>query len=355
MAYTTIDKPTDYFRIKTYTGNATNDTAITFDESTNMKPDWLWIKNRSAAQFHAVFDSTRGATLRLSTNGTGADSTENTNLDSFDTNGFTVDNEAIVNGSGNSMVAWSWKANGGTTSSNSDGSITSTVQANTTAGFSIVSYTGSSANSNVGTVGHGLGTAPKLLIIKDRDATSDWIVFHGDVGTNKQLDLNNTGAEVTNTNTWNNTAPSSSVFTIGNNSYVNNDGNDFIAYCFAEKKGYSKFGSFIGNQSTDGTFIFTGFKPAWIMFKESTGSASGDNWFMFDNKRSTFNQTQKYLKANSNVAEDDNSAAAIDMLSNGFKIRTSDTSLNDSGETYIYMAFAESPFVNSNGVPNNAR
>jgi hypothetical protein len=364
MAYTTIDDPELFFQTVLFSGNAGTN-AITLGGSQNMQPDWVWIKQRNGTTSNHLMDSVRGAGRYLYSNLTNAEGGDgfsddgNDLLRSFDSNGFTLDAGADSNASGATGVGWCWKA--GTSFSNdasatSVGTIDSTGSINTTSGFSIISYTGSSANSNVGTVAHGLGVAPKVLIIKDRDASdSDWIVFHSGIGNNKQLDLNNTGAEVTNTNTWNNTAPSSSVFTIGNNSYVNNDGNDFIAYCFAEKKGYSKFGSFIGNQSTDGTFIFTGFKPAWIMFKESTGSASGDNWFMFDNKRSTFNQTQKYLKANSNVAEDDNSAAAIDMLSNGFKIRTSDTSLNDSGETYIYMAFAESPFVNSNGVPNNAR
>jgi hypothetical protein len=213
MAYTTINKGTDHFRTKLYTGNATNDTAITFDESTNMKPDWLWIKNRSAAQSHAVFDSTRGATLRLSTNGTGADSTENTNLDSFDTNGFTVDNEAIVNGSGNNMVAWSWKANGGTTSSNTDGSITSTVQANTTAGFSIATWTG---NGTAGaTIGHGLGAIPSVMIIKRRNTANDWTVYHQKIDSTApedyKLDLNGTSERADNSTIWNDTAPTSSA------------------------------------------------------------------------------------------------------------------------------------------------
>ena len=352
MAFTNIDNPELYFQAKLYSGNASTN-AITLDGSENMRPDWLWIKCRSHADSSQLFDVLRG-TNALRSDDTHADADASSNgFTSFDSDGFTLNGSnggGNVNNSGRTYVAWNWNANG-SGSSNSDGSITSSVSANTTAGFSIVSYTGSNANSNVGTVGHGLGAAPKMLIIKDRDAgDSDWIIFHGDIGTNKQLDLNNNGAEVTNTNTWNNTAPASSVFTIGNNSYVNNNGNDFIAYCFVEKQGYSKFGQYSGNGSNDGTYVYTGFSPSWVMTKRND---STQNWEIYDNKRDSFNEPDGRLRANLNNAEDDQTGC--DFLSNGFKWRNNNDSKNTSSATYIYMAFAESPFVNSNGVPTNAR
>ena len=342
-----INKPTDHFRIKLYTGNATNDTAITFDESTNMKPDWLWIKNRSAAQSHAVFDSTRGATLRLTANGTGAESTENTNLDSFDTNGFTVDNEAIVNGNGNNMVAWSWKANGGTTSSNTDGSITSTVQANTTAGFSIVSYTGTGANA---TVGHGLSSAPSVIIMKNRVDAVNLPVYHKSLGATKWVYLSNTDASTTATPMWNDTEPTSSVFSIGTYGNSNGSSDGMIAYCFAEKKGYSKFGSYTGNGNADGTFVYTGFKPAWVMMK----GTNTNGWLVIDNKRTAFNSDSKFLYPHAADVEESLSGR-FDFLSNGFKLRNTWTAFNSSGQEYIYVAFAQNPFVTSTGIPCTAR
>ena len=351
MAYTTIDDPTIYFNTKLYTGDGTaigsGGQAVT---GVGFAPDWTWIKERSSTSPHKLLDTIRGATKELESSATDAEATTAESLATFGSDGFTVGNNGAVNQSSQTYVSWNWAA-GGSASSNSNGSITSSVSANTTAGFSIVSYTGSSANSNVGTVGHGLGAAPKMLIIKDRDAgDSDWIIFHGDIGTNKQLDLNNTGAEVTNTNTWNNTAPASSVFTIGNNSYVNNNGNDFIAYCFAEKQGYSKFGQYSGNGSNDGTYVYTGFSPSWVMTKRND---STQNWEIYDNKRDSFNEPDGRLRANLNNAEDDQTGC--DFLSNGFKWRNNNDSKNTSSATYIYMAFAVSPFVNSSGVPCNAR
>jgi hypothetical protein len=353
MAYTNIDLPTDYFRIKTYTGNATANTPITWNETNNMQPDWLWFKNRSQAQSHAIFDVLRGVTKRLSSNGTGADSTELTNLDSFDTNGFTVDYEAIVNGSGDSMVAWGWKANGAGVS-NTSGTITSTVSANTTSGFSIVSYTGTGSTA---TVGHGLGVTPKMLIVKKRDsAGTDWTVWGsvlgGTVGSEK-IALNGTVAKSTGLNSswFNNTAPTSTLFTIGTQSDLNSSGGTYIGYCFAEVKGFSKFGSYTGNGSTDGTFVYLGFKPAFLLFKRSSGA--GNNWVLLDNKRNTFNIMGEGLFPNSSDAGF--AYSIIDFTSNGFKLRASDVWNNGSGETIIYMAFAENPFVSSKGIPTTAR
>ena len=350
MAYTTIDLPTDYFRTKTYTGNGTNDTAITWDETdNNMQPDWLWIKNRSESQSHALFDSVRGATKRHGTNSTGAESTENTNLDSFDSNGFTVDNELIVNGSSDLMVAWGWKA-GGSASSNSNGSITSSVSASTTAGFSIVSYTGTGANA---TVGHGLGAAPAMIIQKNRIDAQPWWVYHSSIGAGGQLRLSGPDAEGSDGGVlWNSTAPTSTVFSLGDNGGSNGSSDACIAYCFAEKKGYSKVGGYTGNGNADGPFIYTGFQPAWLMMKRTD---SAGEWLIYDNKRDPFNLRDTRLEAQDNFADSTGTTKVFDFVSNGFKCRGSDTDINASSGTYIYMAFAEAPFVSSSGVPTTAR
>ena len=342
--YTTIDNPGLFFNTVLYTGNGSTN-AIT---GVGYQPDWVWIKRRSGTGSNRLFDSVRGVHKSISSNSTGAELDNSNTLTSFDTDGFSLASDSGnygVNVNGDTQVAWNWKA-GGSASSNSDGSQSSTVSVNTTAGFSIVKYTGYGA----ATYGHGLGTTPQMIIIKKLNSSDDWFVYHHKLltpsATQKQfILLNSTAAFASNASATTFTSVSNSTFGVGTDDKISESGDSFIAYCFAEKQGYSKFSSFIGNQSTDGTFIYTGFRPAWIMFKESSGSASGDNWFMYDNKRSTFNQTQKYLKANETDAETDNSAGAIDMLSNGFKIRTADTSLNDNGETYIYMAFAENPFV----------
>ena len=344
-----INKPSDHFRIKLYTGNASNDTAITFDESTNMKPDWLWIKNRSAAQSHAVFDSTRGPLKRISPNSNSAEGTENTNLDSFDTNGFTVDNEAIVNGSGNGMVGWGWKANGGTTATNSNGSLSSTVQANTTAGFSIVYWTNNTGS--VQTIGHGLNAVPKMIMMKVLGNTGSWNTYHESIGNTHGLYLNSSAVAEDNVAFFNDTSPTNQVFTTGTNGNLVN--NTLIAYCFAEKKGYSRFGKYIGNGNANGAFVYTGFRPAWVMLK-ATGIA--ENWWMFDSKRSAFNVANDGLIASGNNTEyTDNNTLKIDILSNGFKIRNSDGSMNQTNGTYIFMAMAESPLVGTNKITAVAR
>ena len=362
MAYTTIDDPTIYFITNLRSGlYGGSDTAFDI----GFQPDWIWNKKRSGSGVHSLFDSVRGfgsSGKVLYSNTTGTEAT-NALIKSVSSTGFTVTASSDDTGT---MVDWCWKA-GGSASSNSNGSITSSVSANTTAGFSIVSY--ASGQSGAFSIGHGLSSAPKMFIAKSRDQGHSWGFYYTVRGTNTNwMTLDTTDAQGNNSadpdangiaaggagHTGVFAILNSSTISIGPTAYANS-GTSAIGYCFVEVKGYSKFGTFTGNQNTDGTFIYTGFKPAWVMFKEATGSATGDNWFMYDNKRSTFNQTQKYLRANLSNDEQDNSAGAIDMLSNGFKIRTSDTSLNDNGETYIFMAFAESPFVNSNGVPNNAR
>jgi len=353
MAYTTIDEPTDYFRIKLYAGNAGANRAIVWDETdTNLQPDMLWFKSRTDTQSHCLFDSVRGAVLRLIPNSAGGEGTENTNLDSFDTNGFQVDAEAIVNGSSRNYVTWGWKA--GTSFSNdasstSVGSIDSAGSVSTAAGFSVIGYTGTGANA---TVAHGLGAVPKMIILKCRTQGDRWVVYHNSIGNTHYLSLDRTAAAVDQADQFQDTTPTSSVFSIGSSGQVSGSGETFIAYCFAEKKGYSKFGSYIGNGNADGTFIYTGFKPAWILSKR-TDNSSGGEWNILDNKRNTFNVANAKIEADNNGAEETD--VMYDILSNGFKIRAGDGNINASGGTYIYMAFAENPFVTSTGVPATAR
>ena len=356
MAYTNIDDPSAYFQVATYTGDGNDNKQITNDGNSDLKPDWVWLKDRTQAESHAVFDSTRGATVRLQPNSTGAESTESATLKSFTTDGFTVGTSGSVNNGSNpdQYVAWQWKANGGTTSSNTDGTITSTVQANTDAGFSIVTWAGTASTA---TIGHGLGVAPKFVIIRARNkgVATSWIVFHKDGSTSDDdyFILQGTFAKASQAGLFNNQYPSSTVFGVANDFWVNSASTNYIAYCFAEKQGYSKFGSYVGNGSTNGPSVYTGFKPAFILFKKS--SDSGDNWMMYDNKRPGFNVTDQALHPNSSAAEYDNANANLDILSNGFKLRSSFGWVNQNTHTYIYMAFAENPFVTSTGIPTTAR
>jgi hypothetical protein len=348
MAYTTIDDPTIYFNTVLYTGNggSQNITGVGFS------PDWVWLKGRNNANNNNLNDTVRGVNKQLYSDLTNAETTATTHLTAFDSDGFTLGNDGAVNGSSDTYVSWNWKA-GGSASSNSNGSITSSVSANTTAGFSIVSYTGT--GSAGATVGHGLGSVPQMLILKGRDQVENWTVYHeGLTSNNYALRLNDSAAQFSQTLSWNDTTPTSSVFTLGGGAgtsdYTNRSGISMIAYCFAEKKGYSKFGSYTGNGNADGTFVFTGFKPSMVIYKKSSGT---ENWFIHDNKRQGFNPDNELLFPDLSNAE--GTVNRIDLLSNGFKATTSDGGINGSGATYIYMAFAESPFVNSNGVPNNAR
>ena len=317
-------------------------------------PIFLWIKNRSEAQSHAIFDSVRGATKRLVTNANGAESTEATNLDSFDTNGFTVDNELIVNGSSDNMVAWAWKAGGSSASSNSDGRITSSVSANTTSVFSIVTYTGTGANA---TVGHGLGAVPQVIITKARTPSGrSWGFYHASLGNTKNLYLDGTDSVSTGGTFWNSTTPTSSVFSVGTAGDSNGSTYTLVAYCFAEKQGFSRFGKYTGNNNANGNFIYTGFRPAFVLSKDS---ASGQEWHLIDNKRDPSNDSDNaQLSPNRNYSEatvkSNRGTMKTDFLSNGFKINTDGSHTNGTG-THIYMAFAESPFVSSGGIPTTAR
>jgi hypothetical protein len=344
MSYTNgLDKPTDYFETVTYTASTSSSYSET---SLQFQPDFIWLKNRDTTYPHHLFDAVRGSSLGLSSNSADEEQTRgSTYLTSFDSNGFTT-GTSIASDSADGVVAWSWLASN-TTASNTSGSITSTVSASTTSGFSIVSYTGTLANA---TVGHGLGVAPKVIFIKCRGTNArSWVVYHDSIGNTKHLTLNETDAEATSSASFNNTSPTSSVFSLGNSNNAN-DSTTMIAYCFAEKKGYSKFGQYTGNGSADGTFVYTGFKPAMVIVKQSNTSR---NWLIMDNKRNEFNDVDKFIKVNTSDAE--GTTTLVDFTSNGFKCRTTDTGVNESGGTYIYMAFAENPFVTSTGIPTTAR
>ena len=347
MAYTTINKSTEHFNTKLYTGNGSNSRAVT---GVGFQPDWLWIKNRdnSTPYSHQTFDRVRGATA-------GALYVDLTNTEdssypitSFDTDGFTLraTSHDSQNGNGNALVSWNWKAGNSAGSSNSDGSITSTVSANTTSGFSIVKYTGTGSNA---TVGHGLGTAPAFYIVKGINKVHDWRIFHQSLGATKSMELNERNAANTASGNWNDTAPTNSVFSLGNFSAVNESGKNYIAYCFAEKTGYSKFGSYTGNANANGPFVYTGFKPAWVMWKKT----DTEDWGVSDNTRDTFNVMNLKLRPNSSSIES-TANAHMDFLSNGFKWRSSSGEFNGSGGTYLYHAFGQS-LVGSNNVPCTAR
>jgi hypothetical protein len=348
MAYTNIDKGSDYFETVTYTGTGAEQSI----SSLNFSPDLTWIKNRDTTDSHQLVDSVRGATKNLFSNLTNAEATDAEGLKSFDTDGFTVGTRLGMNTSGESYVGWSWRGSDSSAVSNTDGSITSTVSANTTSGFSIVSYTGSGATA---TVGHGLSSAPAMIIIKSREDPASqpqhWIVYHQSLGNTSYQWLSRDIATGTSILGWNNTSPTSSVFSLGNGWTPNNySGTNYIAYCFAEKKGFSKFGSYTGNGSTDGTFVYTGFKPAFVIIKQTDEAR---DWLLMDNKRLGYNPKSYDLHPNTSDIEDTNDR--MDLLSNGFKQTTIGSANNKSGATYIYMAFASNPFVTSTGVPTTAR
>lgn len=351
MAYTNIDDPSAYFQAKTYTGNATDNTPITNDGNSNLQADWIWFKRRSSVENHVLADSTRGVTKWLFSNLTNAEGTSTARLKSFDTNGFTLGDTGSTNQNGANFVAWQWKANGGTTSSNTDGTITTTIQANTTAGFSVCRHDGNGTSG--ATFGHGLGVKPDFIIAKRTDGITNWRCYHSDLGATKTILLNTTSADFASSDSWNNTEPTSTLVTVGSGSRTNATGSPMLFYIFASKQGYSKFGKYVGNGSTNGAFIYTGFKPAWVMVKQSN---TARNWQIFDNKRDGYNiDYMPRLKADTVDAETANSGASMDFVSNGFKIRTDQTGANQSGGTYIYMAFAENPFTTSTGIPTTAR
>ena len=353
MAFTTIDDPSQYFQTVLYTGDGNSTQAITNDGNSDLQPDWIWTKQRSHAVGHNLTDSSRGASKALFSESTDAEDTGG-NISSFNSDGFTTTDANRTNQSGRTFVAWQWVANGGTTSSNSDGSITSTVQANTTAGFSIALWTGNATGG--ATIGHGLGAVPHWMIVKRRTGTTDsWPVYNHKNTSAPQTDYLHLDEQIATTDSvdrWNDTAPTSTVVSLGDAGAVNGSGATYVGYFFTEKQGYSKFGSYIGNGSSEGAHVYTGFSPAWIMIKRTDSSSNG-NWFIIDNKRTVTNPRLGHLRANQNNAENTSTNQSIDFLSNGFKLRDSNTSLNNG--TYVYMAFAQSPFVSSKGVPATAR
>jgi hypothetical protein len=346
MAYTDIDKPTDYFNTKLYTGNGSTQTI----SGVGFQPDWTWIKCRSDADNHSLQDSVRGANKHLRSDSTLVETVSGTvHISSWNSDGFALGSgDGQTNASSRTYASWNWLASN-TTASNTNGSITSTVSANTTSGFSIVSFTG---NATAGaTIGHGLGAVPSVILTKNRDFAYNWHLWtHAFSSYNDTIQLNNNAAIDTGT-LLNNTAPTSSLITLGSSAVLNANGEKIIAYVFAEKKGFSKFGSYTGNGNADGTFVYTGFKPAFVMVK-NTGAA--ENWIIFDNKRPGYNLTDALLKPSLSNAES-TTGVKFDLLSNGFKARVSDAEGNSSGDNFIYMAFAEEPFVTSTGIPGTAR
>ena len=343
MAYTTIPKPTDYFNTNLWTGTGSTQTITTG----TFQPNFSWIKNRSRNSYFNLIDAVRGATKQLATNGDYVESTDANQVSAFTSTGFTVGTGTNTNASGENIVAWNWKANG-SGSANGDGSINSTVSANTTSGFSVVKYTGYGSAS---TIGHGLGVAPKMIIVKCLDQTHWWFTYHIGMGNTKHITLNTTNAASGASSVyWNNTTPTSSLFSIGTDTSVNQSGQDYIAYCFADVQGFSKMGLYTGNNNADGPFIYTGFKPSFVLFKRSSGT---ENWSLYDNKRNGPNVISLGLRPNITTLESAYGGDTVDYLSNGFKIRNSGSNINDG--TYIYMAFAAAPLAGTNNIPANAR
>jgi hypothetical protein len=343
MAYTTIKKPSDYFITKLYSGNGSTQNITGLD----FQPDWVWIKERTSTSDNMLFDAVRGATNRLESNTTDSEGSSATQLNAFNSDGWTTGSSAGTNESGQTYASWNWLGANGT-ASNTDGSITSTVSANTTSGFSIVSYTGTGSNA---TVGHGLGVTPAMIIFKNRSGSYNWPVLHHKLSGSGlyNLLLNSTNAEANYASAlFNSTSPTSSVFNVGTSTDLNASGENIIAYCFAEVKGFSKFGSYTGNGSTDGTFVYTGFKPAFVMGKATSGT---ENWFMNDNKRLGYND--KNYRLYPNLSNSEATDSNMEILSNGFKLNTANGNSNGVGITYIYMAFAEEPLVGDN--PATAR
>jgi hypothetical protein len=341
----TIANPKKHFDVVLHSGNSGANTIT----GSSFQPDLVWIKRRNAAYSNALFDSVRGVTNRLFSDSTSAEiGGDGLGVDSFDANGFTVnDNSNLWNITGGTYVDWLWKA-GGAAVSNTAGTITSTVSANTTAGFSIVTYTGTGANA---TVGHGLGVAPKLVIAKDRDTAVNWVVYHGSLGGTDFLRLNTTDAKVGPDATIYNGAPTSTVINIGSGSGINGSTKKMVMYVFAEIPGFSKIGSYTGNGSADGPFVYCGFRPRYVLLK-NVGTTS--NWQIHDTARAEYNASDARLFANLSDAEL-TTALGFDILSNGFKVRSTTLTYNGSGNAIVFAAFAEYPFGGSNVSPSPAR
>jgi hypothetical protein len=355
MAYSDIKDPSAHFQTTTYTGNgdSSDDTnAITNDGNSDLQPDWVWIKRSDYDNQHLLFDSTRGVTKYITTDRVDAEGTIADRLVSFDTDGFTVKSSSgAVNAENEPFICWQWKANGGTTTafSESGSNPGGTRQTNTDAGFSIISYTGTGSN---GTIAHGLPSTPEFIIFKRRDNGNFWCVWHQAIGDDNKLALHLSDGLDADGAFMNSTLPTSTNITVGGASVnTNADNGTYICYAFSPIQGYSKFGKYKGNSSTDGTFVYLGFKPRWVMIKSTS---AGVGWFMHDTKRSPTNVMDDYLRADTPDGQGTSSTINIDFLSNGFKLRYNNNT-NFSSHTYVYMAFAENPFVTSTGVPTTAR
>tara|TARA_R100000995_G_scaffold78594_1_gene49260 strand:- start:40 stop:1101 length:1062 start_codon:yes stop_codon:yes gene_type:complete len=353
MAYTTIDDPTIYFNTVLYTGNGNTGHAIT---GVGFQPDWVWLKCRPQARNQRLIDSVRGVGKHLEADNTDAEESPSSGLTAFGSDGFTVGDTGGYNNSSENFVAWNWKAGTSFTndaSSTGIGSIDSSGSVSETAGFSICSFTGT---GSVATIKHGLSTIPNVIITKSRANAENWGVLHSGINTDYQTDyliLNTNAGSGDSAEYYNDTAPTSSIFTVGT-ADATNDAANMISYIFSERKGYSKFGSYTGNGNVNGTTIWTGMRPALVIIKNT---ASSEHWRLYDNKRDPYNHMYHVIYGNDSGAESttDNASEEIDFLANGFKMRSSAQQLNASGQVYIYLAFAEAPFVNSKGVPNNAR
>ena len=341
MAYTSIDDPSAYFQTALYAGNGGTQ-SITNDGNSDLQPDLIWIKSRSDSSFNALTDSTRGTSKRLYSNSTSAEETHSDRVTAFNSDGFSLGASSLVNTNTYNYAAWQWKANGGTTATNSDGSTDATVQANTDAGFSIVTFTTDGGNE---TYGHGLGVKPDIVIVKSRSGGGSWIYMTDVIdGSVDYLLLNDTNAAAD---------LSYGAFTSSTFQYNDNNAVTQIAYCFASKQGYSKCGKYVGNGNASGPFVYTGFRPAFVMVK---GADSTSEWQIYDHKRPGYNFPNYNLSPNNATAEyTGESFHNMDILSNGFKVLLTDVAVNKSGDNYTYMAFAENPFVTSTGIPTTAR
>ena len=328
--YTTIDNPELYFQCKLYTGNGSNGHAQTFDGDENMQPNMVWIKSRSAAENHHIFDSVRGANKRLIPNDTSAEFDDSSNLQSFDSDGFTLGTADGINKNTATFVCWAWKEASGI--------------------FDIVTFTG---NQTARTISHSLSAKPEYLWIKNREKVESWHVQHGALGATQTQEFNTNNVFSGGSTIWNDTEPTTSVFSVGNNGNINETGSDIVVYLWAGKQGFSKFGKYIGSGNSNGPYVHLGFSPAYVTIFNATSSNRQSYWNV-DNKRDTYNVADENLRPNGNGAASE-SYDMLDFTANGFKIRWDDDAINDAGETFVYQAFAEAPFVNSKGVPCNAR
>ena len=348
MAYTTIDDPSAHFQAQAYTGNGADNHAITNDGNSDLQPDYCWVKDTSDTSIWYNIDSSRGVSANLHSNNN-ANEDSASYITSFDSDGFTVDNNGAINEDGVGNVGFQWKANGGTRSTftESGNNMGGGYQVNAAAGFSIIDYVGT---GSAGYFSHGLGAAPECIIIKNRSYAGNWRFWHHKMsGVTYRASLNTDAAESSGWDSW---TVGSSTVTLGVDGSVNRDGDNHIAYCFRSIKGYSKFGIYTGNGNANGVFVYTGFQPRWLVVKPRTLVS---NYFQLDTARDTYNPATKFLRLDTTHAEDDGADKDIDFLSNGFKTRAATGFHNDNNQTHLYMAFAKHPFVTSGGVPCTAR